>query len=219
MQTILQVDLKFTAFKKRKAQLLSQTTKAKQLSKANFLLYKLKNSTQPPVLWTDEELFIVQAIYNNQNNRIYAQRKEDIPVNERVAYQHRTPASVMVWAGVTSTVEKTHLIFIEVGVKINQHVYLKLLKEQLIPWINRTLKEWHHPPIRQSRISYHKQCSQCSQTRLVLGKYGSIQWIYGLPSLPDINPMDFAIWSISETNSYSSSHQSETSLKAKLRHC
>ena len=58
MQTILQVDLKLTAFKESKAQLLSQTTKAKWLSRAKLLLDKLKGGTQLPVLWTDEKLFI-----------------------------------------------------------------------------------------------------------------------------------------------------------------
>ena len=47
----------------------------------------------------------------------------------------------MVWAGATSTGEKTPSIFIEEGVKINQHVYLNMLKEQLVPWINATSKE------------------------------------------------------------------------------
>ena len=58
MQTILQVDLK-----------LSQTTKAKKLSRAKLLLDKLNDGMQPPVLWTDEKLFKVQAIHNNQNNQ------------------------------------------------------------------------------------------------------------------------------------------------------
>ena len=70
MQTILQVDLKLTAFKKSKAQLLSQTTKTKRLSRAKLLLDKLNDGNQPPVLWTDEELFTVQTLHNNQNNQI-----------------------------------------------------------------------------------------------------------------------------------------------------
>ena len=74
MQTKIQIDLKLTAFKKSKAELLSQTTKAKQLSRAKLLLDKLKDATQFSVLWTDEKLFTVQAIHNNQNDRIYAQR-------------------------------------------------------------------------------------------------------------------------------------------------
>ena len=44
----------------------------------------------------------------------------------------------MVWTGVTNTGEKTPLIFIEEGVKVNQHVYLDLLKNKLVSWINAT---------------------------------------------------------------------------------
>ena len=103
MQTILQVDLKLTAFKKGKAQLLSQTTKAKRLRRVKLLLDKLKDGTQPPVLWTDEKLFTVLAIHNNKNNRIYTQKKEDTPVNKQIVCQCQKLASVMVYAGVTST--------------------------------------------------------------------------------------------------------------------
>ena len=39
------------------------------------------------------------------------------------------------------------------------------------------------------------------------------------PSTPDIYPMDFAAWSILESNACSSNHQSVASLKAKLKHC
>ena len=44
----------------------------------------------------------------------------------------------MAWAEITSTGEKTPLIFTEKGVKMNQHVYLDLLKNKLVPWINET---------------------------------------------------------------------------------
>ena len=53
----------------------------------------------------------------------------------------KNPASVLVWAGVMSTGEKTTLLFIEEGVGINQHVYLNLLKELLVPPIIATFKE------------------------------------------------------------------------------
>ena len=43
----------------------------------------------------------------------------------------------MVWVGVTSTGLKTLLIFIEAGVKINQHSYLKMLKCKVVPWVKK----------------------------------------------------------------------------------
>ena len=83
--------------------MLSQTAEAKQLSRVKFHLDKLKDGTQLPVLWIDGKLFAAQAIQNNQNDRIYTERKEDIPLNERINHQCQTTASVMVWAGANST--------------------------------------------------------------------------------------------------------------------
>ena len=54
---------------------------------------------------------------------------------------HRSWTRLAMWAGVTSTGDKTYLIFIEEGVKVNQHVYLDLLKNKLVPWINATFGE------------------------------------------------------------------------------
>ena len=41
----------------------------------------------------------------------------------------------MVWAGVTNSGLNTPLIFIEEGVKINQLIYLHMLKETVHPWV------------------------------------------------------------------------------------
>ena len=153
MQTVLRNDLNLSPFKKSKAQLLSQTAKVKRFSRAKVRLGKLKDGKQPPVLWTDEKLFTVQAIHNHQNDRIYAVKKY-ISLNERIAYKRQKPASVIVWAGVTTTGEKTPLIFIEEGAKINQHVYLNMLKEQLVPQINATFKE-SGITLQQDRATSH----------------------------------------------------------------
>ena len=39
------------------------------------------------------------------------------------------------------------------------------------------------------------------------------------PSSPDLHPMDFAVWSIQESNACLSYHPSVTSVEAKLKHC
>ena len=63
----------------------------------------------------------------------------DIPEERRISFRRQKPASAMVWAGVTSCGQKTPLIFIEEGVKINQHVYLGLLRDQVVPWVQSTI--------------------------------------------------------------------------------
>ena len=72
MQTVLKNDLNLSPYKITKTQLLSQVTKTKRLQRAKLLLENLRDSTQPPVLWTHEKLFVVQAVYNPQNDYIDA---------------------------------------------------------------------------------------------------------------------------------------------------
>ena len=97
MQTVLQIDLNLSPFKKSKAQMLSQTAQTKRLSRAKLLLEKLKDGRQPPVIWTDEKLFTVQAIHNHQNDWIYVVNKEDDPLKERIAYKRQNKR--LIWFG------------------------------------------------------------------------------------------------------------------------
>ena len=60
-----------------------------------------------------------------------------MPLEHQTSFKRQKPASVMMWAGVMSTGLKTPLIFIEAGVKINQHAYLKMLKGKVVPWVKK----------------------------------------------------------------------------------
>ena len=132
----LKNDLQLKAYKITKRQLLSAATKKKRFERAKLLLNRLLDDTQPTILWTDEKLFTIQAIHNPQNDRIWTKNKESVPVELRTSLRRQKPASVMVWAGVTSNGLKTPLIFVQDGVKVNQHVYMDMLKNRVLPWIN-----------------------------------------------------------------------------------
>ena len=54
-----------------------------------------------------------------------------MPVERRTSFRRQNPAPVIVWTVVTSTGLKTPLIFIDVGVKINQHEHLNMLKDEV----------------------------------------------------------------------------------------
>lgn len=54
----------------------------------------------------------------------------------KTVFKRQKPASV-VWVGLTSCVKKTLLIFIPKRVKVNQNAYLDMLKQEVLPWINR----------------------------------------------------------------------------------
>ena len=45
----------------------------------------------------------------------------------------------MGWAGVTSCGQKTPLIFIEGLVKVDQHIYLPILKDKVLLWVKKSM--------------------------------------------------------------------------------
>ena len=135
IHNILKKDLKLYPYKMVKRQLLTEATKKKRLERAKLLLQRLRDHSQPLVLWTDEKLFTVQAVHNPQNDRVWCENKDSVTIEQKTLFRRQKTAFVMVWAGVTSSGQKTPLVFIEEGVKINQHVYLNMLKTKVIPWM------------------------------------------------------------------------------------
>ena len=129
-------------------------------------------------------------MHNHQNDQIWAANKQGIPLNNRLMFQRQKPASVMDWAGVASTGEKTSLFFIEEGVKVNQHMYLELLGDKLVPWVNTTFGE--------SGITV-QQDGATSHTASLVQEWCKRYMVGFLPkelrplSSPDFNPMDFDI--------------------------
>ena len=63
-----------------------------------------------------------------------------MPVEHQTSFRRQKPASVMMWVGVTSTGLKTPLIFIEVGVKIKQHFYLKVFEDKVVLWVKKVTR-------------------------------------------------------------------------------
>ena len=101
-------------------------------------MQSLKDFMQTPVLWTDEKLFTVEAVYNTQNDQTWAKNVENISVEQRISFRCQKPASIMVWASVTSCGQKHP--FIEGGVKINQHIYLAMLKDEVLLLVKKTIE-------------------------------------------------------------------------------
>ena len=209
VQNVLEKDLKCYLYKKVKRQLLSGPTCEKRLKRARLLLHRLQDCTQPPVLWTDEKLFTVQGIHNTQNDRVWARNVKDIPEEHQISFQCQKPASVMVGAGVTSCGLKTPLIFIEEGVKINQHVYLGLLRDQVVSWVQNTIGDGSLTLQQDGVTSHSAKMVQSFCKDHFKGFWPKDPW----PPSPNLNPMDFGIWSILEQKACTITHKSMDSLK------
>ena len=216
IQNVLKKDLKCLPYKKVKKQLLSGAKREKRLARALLLLQRLADCTQPTVLWTDEKLFTVQAVHNAQNDRVWRQSINKIPEKHRISFQRQKPSSVMVWAGVTSSGHKTPLVFIQEGVKINQHIYLSLLKDTVVPWKEKTFGDAGVTLQQDGATSHSAKTVQAFCKQHFKGFWSKELWP---PSSPNLNPMDYSIWSILESKACAMSHTSVDSLKRKLVKC
>ena len=83
------------------------------------------------LIWSDEKMFAVESVTNNQNDRVYAHGPGDLSINVRSHLIRQKPASVIVWAAVASDGSKSPLVVIDEGVKVNSQVYLNMLQEKV----------------------------------------------------------------------------------------
>ena len=123
-------------------------------------------------------------------------------------------SSVMVWAGICAT-GKTPLVFIEKGVKVTAKVYQdQILKDVLAPWARNHFgnQDW---TLQQDWAPSHS-----AKTTIALCKelFPNI-WEKDIwPSYsPDLNPMDYSVWSILEKKVCSTRKNSLESLKEGLQ--
>ena len=72
-----------------------------------------------------------------------------------------------------------------------------MLKEQLVPWIYATFKESGITHQQDGATSHTVNLVQEWCNKSMAGFSTKESWP---PSSPDLNPMDFAVWSILESN-------------------
>lgn len=190
MQRIIKNDLKLSSFKRVKMQLLSKATKKKRLERALILLKEVNADTHCLILFTDEKIFTVQATQNSQNHRVLAKTKADVPLEKRAVFRRQNPASVMVWAGVLSDGKKTPLIFVPKGVKVNKDVYLNLLKEDLLPWLESEYGDRLYVFSQDGAPAHTAKMVQDWCQENFPGFWHKNMWP---PSSPDFNVMDYSI--------------------------
>lgn len=119
----------------------------------------------------------------------------------------------MVWGGICSS-GKTPLIFVEKGVKMNQEIYRRdILEAVVLPWSRQHFgnRQW---TFQQDSAPAHRASSVQQWCKDNFPSFISSQeWP---PYSPDLNPMDYSVWSILESRACASRHISVDSLKAAL---
>jgi inhibitor of nuclear factor kappa-B kinase subunit alpha len=167
------------------------------------------------IWFTDEKLFTVAPPINLQNDRLYAAqgtRKRQIPANRLLRTRSTFSQSVMVSVGV-SALGCTDLIFIEPGVKINGAYYRDvLLAQHLLPAIRDVSGEFFI--FQQDSAPAHR----ARETVEFLQRFTPdlISPLLWPPNSPDLNPVDYKIWSVLQERVYRTRLQDVNHLKQRL---
>ena len=144
-----------------------------------------------------------------KNHRWIATNNRD----EHRVMETKLPATVMVFGVVSSEgyIMPPHIF--EVGLKVNTKVYLDVLKSVVIPWCNQVAGDrpwvWQQDsaPAHKSKETKSLALDEC---------YDFVPFSYWPSSTPDLNPLDYFVWSYVENITNMTSHNTKTSLIANI---
>jgi len=212
---IIHKDLRLKCFKKRRAQELTEANKLTRLTRAKQQLNKYPQSLVNFIWFTDEKLFTVASPVNLLNDRLYAlqgTKKKELAAARMLKTRSHFSKSVMVSVGM-SALGCTELIFIDPGVKINGAYYRDvLLSQHLLPQIREISGEFF--TFQQDSAPAHR-----ARETVELLQRSTPDFISPLlwpPNSPDLNPVDYKIWSVLQERVYRSRIRDVSHLKGRL---
>lgn len=214
IRRILTKKLKKKPLKIRKVHDLDERKKKVRLQRSRLLKKRLAASKDTEIVFSDEKLFTVEQVLNSQNDRVWANSRSSIDLDNFHATRTQNPASVMVWCGISPS-GRTPLVFLPAGVKMNAQMYQDLiLKETLKPWADA---HYANKPWIFQQDSAPSHTAKTTQKWLQENLPSFISPEEWPPYSPDLNPLDFCIWSILESDVCSTRQPSIDVLKERLK--
>lgn len=211
MRRILKDDLKTSPYKMQKRHELTDNHELMRLERAQNILNLMSEGMLPNLVFSDEKKFDVEQCVNHQNDRVWS---KDGSEKVRRVSRRQNPASVMVWAAVTAT-GRSPLVFVPSGVKLNSERYISdILEAELLPWARQHFDGAPWTFQQDSAPSHGSKMTQSWIRAHIPSFLSKDEW----PSRsPDLNPLDFSVWSILESRACTTPSTTLKDLKRKLQ--
>ena len=166
------------------------------------------------LIFSDEKLFHVDPMLNRRNVRYIS----DLPhteVSSDIKYNPRTKhaAKVMVLGVVASDGQKCPPIFVGENEKINAEAYQGLLRAHVLPWLADTYPSGNYCWTQDGAPAHTARTTQRLLGEEMSEFWGSEFWP---PSAPELNPLDYSIWSYLQEKACNKTHSSVTALKRSI---
>ncbi len=193
MRRLVKEDLGMYSYVKQERPLLSEETRRRRKERATLLLNRIKRvDAGATILFSDEKWFTLAQYHNRRNTKVVL-RQGETPDERRVQGVAQRPAGLMFLGVVASDGRVAPPIFVEPGMKIDATAYQTILRQELKPWVNANFLPGTFI-FQQDGATAHTAASTQTMIKEELGwRYWSKEmWP---PSSPDLNPLDYGVWS------------------------
>lgn len=193
--------------------LITENQKVKRVIRSTDLSNWMENNPEKIVLWTDESQIEFDSFKNKQTDRILM--TSETPKRDRIRMKSKNPEKVMIFGLVGSDGSKMPLIFMPKGVTLSSPTYRTFILDEVVSWIReryepgQTILMQNGAPPHTSNVTQQFLTEQLGES----GYWNKTQWP---PSSPDLNPLDFSIWSILKQKACSESFPNRETLIRKL---
>jgi len=209
MRRIAEEDLRYKSYTLKIQQMLSEAARISRVARCNLLLCSLKNEASGRIrFFSNEKIFTVDVKINRRNDRCLAYNPEDIPV-----VRTKCPANVHVLSVVSSEGDVMLPHFFKEGEIVTKEMYLRVLMDVVKPWMETVASG--RPYI------FQQDCAPAHTSHLVqnwLSDNVDMFWSkeFWPPNSPDLNPLDYHVWSVVERIINKSQHPNVTSLRTAI---
>ena len=140
------------------------------------------------ILFSDQEFFDIDGVYNSENDRVWAVDRGDADKKGGTKQRRKFPWKVIVWWGASSK-SITPLVILDEGT-VDHTGYIKKVLSFTIKCGNETFgRDWVFQQDGAKPHSHHLTQHWCR------GNFASfIDNDCWPPNSPDLNPLDYSIW-------------------------